>query len=131
MEIEELKQRAKEVVKNAFAPHSRFVVGCALETHDGQVFTGCNVESMTLIFTICAERNAISTAISAAGPIDIKTVVIYTPTKQATPPCGACRQLIFEFGKRATIHCFGDEGATLTATIRELLPAAFDLEELN
>jgi len=131
MGIEELKELAKEVVKNAYAPHSHFMVGCAIETVDGKVFTGCNVESLSLIFTICAERNAISTAISAAGTIEISTIVVFTPTKRATPPCGACRQLIFEFGKQATIHCFGEGGATLTATIRELLPAAFDLEEMK
>ncbi len=131
MGIDELKELAKEAVKNAYAPQSGFKVGCAIKTVSGDMYTGCNVESLSLIFTICAERNAISTAISKAGEIEIETVVVYTPTKLATPPCGACRQMIFEFGKNANIHCFSDSGATLSATIRELLPEAFDLKEME
>jgi cytidine deaminase len=131
MDINELKELAKESIKNAYAPQSGFKVGCAIQTVTGEVYTGCNVESLSLIFTICAERNAISTAIAMAGEIEIETVVVYTPTKLATPPCGACRQAIFEFGKNATIHCFSEHGASLTATIRELLPEAFDLKEME
>ena len=131
MEIEQLKQLAKDVSKNAHAAQSGFKVGSAILTTDGKVYTGCNVESLSLIFTICAERNAISTAISQAGNIELDTVVIYTPTDHPTPPCGSCRQLIFEFGKNSKVISFCDNGKFLETTIQQLLPEAFDLREFQ
>lgn len=131
MDLQELKKLAKEVSLNGYASQSGFKVGCAILAKDGQVYTGCNVESLSLIFTICAERNAISTAISLAGNIEIDTVVIYTPTSHPTPPCGACRQLIFEFGSQAKIHSFCENGKHLDTTIQALLPEAFDLKDFQ
>jgi cytidine deaminase len=131
MEIEELKKLAKEVSKNGYASQSGFKVGSAILAKDGQVYTGCNVESPSLIFVICAERNAVSTAIAQAGNIEIDTVVIYTPTDRPTPPCGACRQLIYEFGKNVRVFSFCDNGKYLDTTIQKLLPEAFDLKEFQ
>lgn len=131
MDIEQLKQLAKEVSNNAYALQSGFKVGAAILTTDGQVHSGCNVESLSLIFTICAERNAISTAISQAGNVVIDTVVIYTPTDHPTPPCGSCRQLIYEFGKNAKVISFCDNGKILETTIQKLLPEAFDLKDFQ
>jgi len=129
MEINDLKIRAKEAADNAYAPFSKFKVGCAIETKDGEVFMGCNIESKSLTFNICAERNAISNAITGKGDIKINRVVIYTPTQKAAPPCGLCRQLIFEFGDEAMVHSFCDSDDSLQMTIGELLPEAFDFDE--
>jgi cytidine deaminase len=131
MDIIELKALAKDVAKNGYASQSGFKVGSAILGKDGNVYTGCNVESLSLIFTICAERNAISTAISKAGNLEIDTVVIYTPTSHPTPPCGACRQLIFEFGKNARIYSFCENGKSLDTNIAALLPEAFDLKDFQ
>jgi len=127
--MDQLKTLAKEVAQNAYAPFSKFSVGCALLSKSGKVFTGCNVESNSLTFNICAERNAISTAISKAGNLEIDQVVIYTPTQKAAAPCGSCRQLIFELGKETRVFSYCDTTDTIDKTIRELLPDAFDFDE--
>jgi cytidine deaminase len=124
-----LRQLAKNASLNAYDRHSRFKVGCAILTESGNAYAGCNVESDSLIFTICAERNAISTAITAEGNIRIKQLVIYTPTEKPTPPCGSCRQLIFEFGLDTQIVSYC-EGKEATYTIRDLLPEAFDAKKI-
>lgn len=129
MELSELKKLAKEVSKNAYTPHSGFHVGAALVTKQGKVFTGCNIESDSVTFNICAERNAISTAISEVGGIEIDQVVIYTSTQKPATSCGLCRQLIFEFGKDAKIYSFCDSDETIETTVQELLPMAFDFEK--
>ncbi len=126
MDLSELKKLAKEVAKNAYTPHSGFHVGTALVTKDGKVFTGCNIESDSVTFNICAERNAISTAISKVGSIEIDQVVIYTPTPKPATSCGLCRQLIYEFGKDAKVYSFCDSEEIIETTVRELLPMAFD-----
>ena len=129
MEIDDLKKLAKDVAKNAYSPFSKFKVGSAILTRNGDVFTGCNIESSSLTFNLCAERNAISNAISGKGEIQIDKVVIYTPTQKAASPCGPCRQLIFEFGKDADIYSFCDSDDSIKMSIRELLPHAFDFNE--
>lgn len=127
--MDQLKTLAKEVAQNAYSPFSKFKVGSAILTKNGDVFTGCNIESDSLTFNICAERNAISNAISGKGEIQIDKVVIYTPTQKAASPCGSCRQLIFEFGKDAMVHSFCDTQSSIEMSVRELLPEAFDFEE--
>lgn len=129
MKIEALKKLAMDVAENAFSPFSKFRVGSAILTEDGDVFTGCNVESSSLTFNLCGERNAITSGISAKGAIKISKVVVYTPTPKAASPCGPCRQLIFEFGKDATIYSFCDSDDTIEMTIKELLPEAFDFND--
>lgn len=131
MGIDELKKLAKNACENAYAPQSRFKVGSAIRTTNGKVYAGCNVESLSLIFTICAERNAISSAIAGQGNVEIDLVVIYSPTSTPSSPCGACRQAIFEFGKNARVHSFCDSSQVIDTTIKELLPHAFDLEVMD
>ncbi len=129
MEINQLKKLAKETALNSYSPSSKFKVGSAILTENGDVFVGCNVESSSLTFNICAERNAISNAISSRGNIQIIQVVVYTPTQKAAAPCGSCRQTIFEFGKEAKIYSFCDSDDTIEMNIRDLLPKAFDFNE--
>lgn len=127
MSIEELKLKAKEASKRAYAPYSKFNVGCALETTSGNVYMGCNVENASYGLTICAERNAIASAVTAEGHIEIKKIVVYTPTKDATPPCGACRQVIHEFGNPEIISICEHKESNLH-TSEELLPWAFEFK---
>ncbi|MFK7953012.1 MAG: cytidine deaminase [Ekhidna sp.] len=129
MSLEKLKIMAKEAANKAYAPYSKFRVGSALITKSGNVYSGCNVENASYGLTTCAERNAIANAISAEGEIEISQLVVYTPTEKATPPCGACRQVIYEFTRDATIHSYCDSEETATLKINELLPGAFDFEE--
>ena len=129
MKIDQLKTLAKNVSQNSYSPFSKFKVGSAILTKNGDVFTGCNMESKSLTFNICAERNAISTAISKAGNLEIDQVVIYTPTQKAATPCGPCRQLIFEFGGNANVYSFCDSDDSIEMNIKELLPQAFDFDE--
>lgn len=128
MSLEELKKMALEVSRKAYAPYSNFMVGCAILTESGNTYVGCNVENASYGLTTCAERNAIANAVSTEGEVKIKTVVVYTPTPTATPPCGACRQVIHEFGNPEIISfCSGDEERSASTT--HLLPWAFDLEK--
>jgi cytidine deaminase len=120
-----LVEAARAASANAHCPYSRFPVGAAVRTADGRVFTGCNVENASFGLTICAERNAIFQAI-AAGARQVVAVAVYTPTKRPASPCGACRQVIAEFGAADVMaSCSG--GGTARWTARELLPDAFGL----
>lgn len=128
MSLEELKVKAKEAAQNAYAPYSKFKVGCALITTSGNVYSGCNVENASYGLTTCAERNAIASAVAAEGEIEIELLTVYTPTATATPPCGTCRQVIYEFTRHANVHSFCDSEESTTHPINELLPGAFDFE---
>lgn len=127
MQDSELRLKAKEASSKAYAPYSDFKVGCALLTKSGNVYTGCNVENASYGLTVCAERNAIANAIIAEGKIQIERLFVYTPTAKATPPCGACRQVIHEFGNPyVESNCVSNE--KIIAESGELLPYAFDLK---
>ena len=126
MQDTRLKEAAKQAANNAYAPYSKFKVGCALLTKSGNIYTGCNVENASYGLTICAERNAIAQAINAEGTIEIASIVVYTPTPKPTPPCGACRQVIHEFGN-PTVLSFCESSTSNTHTMNDLLPYAFDL----
>ena len=127
MSQEELKQKAKEAAQKAYAPYSHFKVGCALLTKSGNIYTGCNVENASYGLTTCAERNAIAMAVASEGKIEIEELVVYTPTPTATPPCGACRQVIHEFGNPQIVSiCDGESSNTHSG--EELLPWAFELK---
>src|SRR4051794_3476136 len=93
-----LADAARAASAAAYCPYSRFAVGAAVLAADGRVFNGCNVENASFGLTICAERNAIAQAV-AAGVREIVAVCVHTPTATPTPPCGACRQVIVEFGR--------------------------------
>jgi cytidine deaminase len=111
--------------ERAFAPYSGFKVGAALETDDGRIVTGCNVESASYGLTICAERVALVKAVSE-GHTRFRTVVVVADTPELTPPCGACRQLLWEFAPDAAVILANLQGETRSHPMRELLPHGFD-----
>lgn len=129
MSLEKLKIAAKKAASKAYAPYSKFRVGSALLTKSGNIYSGCNVENASYGLTTCAERNAIANAIASEGAIEIEQLVVYTPTETATPPCGACRQVIYEFTRKGEIHSYCDSDQSTTHKISELLPGAFDFDE--
>ncbi len=125
----QLLEAAKAVLQNAYAPYSGFRVGAALLTLRGNLFTGCNVENNSYSLTLCAERTAIASAVAQEGGenMKIRAVAVVNEKGTSCPPCGACRQVIFEFGVDAIILL--QEGSTLKQiSIAELLPGAFQLK---
>ncbi len=124
-----LEKAARLAAKKAYAPYSRFRVGAAVLTGTGKIFTGCNVENASYGLCNCAERTAIFTAV-AAGEKEIAAIAVYTPTPATTPPCGACRQVINEFGPRALVISFCDGGKQIETTLDRLLPDAFGPAQL-
>ena len=122
--IKEMKAIAKQASKNAYCPYSKFPVGAAVLTKDGKVFSGCNVENASFGLTICAERNAIFSAV-AQGLKDIVAVAIFTPTEKPAAPCGACRQVINEFNPEAEVYSFCNSENYLYYNMKDLLPNSF------
>jgi cytidine deaminase len=120
---------ARAAQQEAYAPYSRFHVGAALESEDGRVFTGCNVENASYGLTICAERAAVCAAIGA-GVRRFRRVVVVSDSDPPAAPCGACRQVLSEFGRTFRVDCIGPH-ASATWTMAELLPAAFSKEQLT
>lgn len=115
-------------MKNAYAPFSSFEVGAAILTAKGDVFVGCNVENSSYGMTNCAERTAIFSAVAEKGP-RLEIVAVAVTNAQGVPcsPCGACRQVIYEFGANALIFYQGHNGWT-ESQITELLPEGFRLK---
>lgn len=123
-----LEQAAAKVMSNAHAPYSHFRVGAAVLLTNGKVYTGCNVENASYGMTNCAERTAIFSAVAQLGPkIEIRAVAVTNDHNDACSPCGACRQVIYEFGPDATIFFQGAKGPK-QAHITELLPEGFRLQ---
>lgn len=120
---------ARGAMANAYAPYSRFHVGAAIEASDGRVFAGCNVESASYGLTICAERMAIGAAV-AAGARVLRRVVVTTDADPPAAPCGACRQLLAEFGLDTEILAVGPSGERRWI-LRDLLPDAFTSASLD
>lgn len=129
-ELQSLIDIAIEARERAFAPFSNFRVGAAVETEDGEVYTGCNVESASYGLTVCAERVAIWKAISE-GARCFGRLVIVADTERLTPPCGTCRQIIWEHCRNTTIVLANLRGETETVDIKYLLPHAFDAKFLK
>jgi len=127
-ERERLLDAARKVMKHAYAPYSHFHVGAAILTNDGEVFVGCNVENASYGMTNCAERTAIFSAIAKNGRLDIRAVAVVNDHDVACSPCGACRQVIYEFGPEAAI-IFQSANGWQESSIRELLPEGFRLGE--
>ena len=123
----QLLQAARKVMKQAHAPYSHFKVGAAILTAKGAIFSGCNVENASYGMTNCAERTAIFTAVAQSGPkLNIRAVAVVNDQKVPCSPCGACRQVIYEFGPDAIIVFQGAEGWK-ESHITELLPEGFRL----
>lgn len=122
-----LVAQAREAREHAYAPYSRFQVGAAVRTASGRVHLGCNVENASFSHTCCAERVAVFKAVSE-GDRQVVEVAIVTDTSPPAGPCGACRQVLAEFGPDAVVHCANLAGDVFTTTVRELLPGMFDPE---
>ena len=115
-------------MKNAYAPFSNFRVGAAVLTSKGQVFVGCNVENSSYGMTNCAERTAIFSAIAKHGPkLEIRAVAVANDHGVPCSPCGACRQVIYEFGPRAVVFYEGKKGPK-QSLVTDLLPEGFRLK---
>ena len=128
--LQQLLETAKTARLQSIAPFSNFLVGAAVKTADGKVYTGCNVESASYGLTVCAERVAIWKALSE-GERDFIELAVVADTGSLTPPCGTCRQIIWEFAKNATIVLGNLRGETQIVSIKELLPRAFDARFLK
>ena len=127
-EREQLMRTAKKVMKNAHAPYSKFRVGAAILLTNGEIFPGCNVENASYGMTNCAERTAIFSAVAQLGPtIEIRAVAVTNDQGVPCSPCGACRQVIYEFGPDAMI-LFQSASGPKQAHITELLPEGFRLQ---
>jgi cytidine deaminase len=125
MKISDLVRAAKSARLNACAAHSGFKVGAAIETRKGKVFSGCNIENATYGLTVCAERVAIWKALSE-GESAFKRIVIVADTEDLTPPCGACRQIIWEYCGGIEVILANLKGDRATYRMSELFPEPFD-----
>lgn len=123
--MEPLLQAALKARDHAHAPFSKFRVGAALEDSDGKIWTGCNVENASYGLTLCAERVAVFKAISE-GVRKFRRIAIAADTQTLTPPCGACRQILWEFLGDAEVILVNLQGKTATYRMRTLLPEPFD-----
>jgi len=119
--------RARE---NAHAPYSAFKVGAALESVDGSVFTGCNVENATYGLTLCAERVAVVKAVSEGASTFVR-IAVAADTEEVTPPCGACRQILWEFCGDIEVILANLKGKQETVRLKDLYPRAFDAGSLS
>lgn len=126
MDYKELLEKAKTASKKAYAPYSNFKVGACLITEDGTEFCGCNFENSSYGLTICAERNAIGTAI-AEGHSKVKAIAIYSPNQDDCTPCGACRQVLAEFQDNDMDVITEINNEPKIYKLSELLPNGFKL----
>ena len=127
-ERESLLTEASKALKRAYAPYSNFHVGAAVLTEQGEVFSGCNVENASYGLTICAERAAIFTAVqqTKGAKLAIRAIAVVNGDELPCSPCGACRQVIFEFGEKTTVIFKGENGYQ-DMPITGLLPESFRL----
>lgn len=125
-----LEKTARAAAKASYSPYSKFRVGAAVLAGSGKIYSGTNVENASYGLCNCAERTAIFTA-AAAGERVVRVVAVYTPTKTATSPCGACRQVINEFGPTALVISVCNTDDRLVTTLDRLLPSAFGPKSLR
>lgn len=124
--LDELVVAAEAARTHAYAPYSRYAVGAAVRTGDGRVFAGANVENASYGLSLCAERVAVFTAV-ANGARAIEAVAVVTEGPEPATPCGACRQVLAEFGRDATVVMSAAGASARVSSVGELLPAAFAL----
>ena len=129
VELANLIERARAAMANAYAPYSKFHVGAAIEAEDGKIYLGCNVENASYGLTICAERMAVGAA-AVAGARKFRRVVVATAVEPPASPCGACRQLLLEFGGEMEVIGVGPQ-TQRRWMLRDLLPDAFSRESLK
>ena len=129
-DFEPLIEAAKRARLQSVAPFSNFLVGAAVKAASGKVYTGCNIESASYGLTVCAERIAIWKALSE-GERQFTELAIVADTETLTPPCGTCRQIIWEFARNATILFANLNGESDKFQIADLLPRAFDARFLK
>ncbi|MCI0698008.1 cytidine deaminase [candidate division KSB1 bacterium] len=123
--MDKLITAAQQAKVQALATYSNFRVGAALETATGKIYTGCNIESSSYGLTCCAERVAIFKALSE-GERDFIRISVAADTEEFCTPCGACRQVLWDYAKNLEILCINKHGALHTIQLRDLLPEAFD-----
>jgi cytidine deaminase len=126
----DLIARAAAARENAVAPYSRFKVGAALETKDGRIFTGCNIESASFGLTVCAERVALWKALSD-GAREFLQIAVVTDASVPASPCGACRQLLWEYCGDIAVHLHSTQGLDKEHQLSTLLPHPFDATSLQ
>ena len=125
--LDELLEEARQAAQHSYSPYSGFRVGAALRLANGAIVTGTNVENVSYGLTLCAERSALVQAVSRFGPaIRIEAVAVANLNHAASPPCGACRQVLAEFILPDAPVIFPTAGGVSTMPFRELLPLAFD-----
>jgi cytidine deaminase len=122
--LRRLEKSARAAAARSYSPYSSFPVGAAIIAGSGRVYSGCNVENAAYGLCNCAERTAIFTAV-AAGEKEVRAVAVYTPTPLPTAPCGACRQVIHEFGPDAIVISVCDSKSRVSTRMPDLLPGAF------
>ena len=127
---ERLEHQARQALPSAYAPYSRFGVAACVLAEDGRSFVGVNVENASYGLTVCAERNAVAAAVIAGVRRLVAAVVVCTGPEPPTP-CGACRQVLWEFGTELAVRSVGASGHVLLFELAALLPAAFGPEQLS
>ena len=130
MTNQELVALAKEAMKNAYVPYSKFQVGAALLAKDGTVFKGCNIENASYGATNCAERTAIFKAVSE-GVKEFEKIAVVASSGDYASPCGICRQVLFEFMPDGEVILDSEEKGMVTYTVRELLPMGFNSSDIK
>jgi cytidine deaminase len=124
---QDLLEQAQLAWKNAYAPYSKFQVGAALRTQDGTIYKGANIENASYGLTRCAEQSAVQT-MASNGERSFKEIVIYTQDDPPATPCGACRQILFEFSKEATVYLVNHLNTVKMYKVKDLLPEGFELK---
>lgn len=127
---EKMLKLAKEAIKNAYVPYSNFPLSAALLTKEGKIFTGVNIENASYGLTNCAERTAIFKAVSE-GYRDFEALLLYGDQEKIITPCGACRQVINEFGDDIEVIMVNKNDKEVSKTSSELLPGAFKQEDMK
>ena len=128
--LEKLRLAARAAGERAYAPYSEFHVGAAVMAESGEIFAGCNVENASYGLTICAERNAVAQAV-AAGHLRLVACAVFVKGARTAMPCGACRQVLREFGAAMEVLCFSETGETVRRSLDALLPESFGPESLG